>query len=433
MNEKPPTPPAGQDIEERGPSSEGAEELDAYIDADPTRDGPSIASLQAEPLSSLVEHRGPPPKILVAPYIAANSIILVQGAPGSGKTFFLMYLALQASLPGRRTLLVLEEGARFAIGERFAKVVREPRAFDRVLLVALHRGFRLDDRQAVERLAAELAEGGFELLLLDPFSDMHGIDENDQRAMAAIRDNLKLLARVVAVVLVVHTRKEAWKRSGNSIADARGSGVLAGAADMVLDVSKSNEPGKTECIIRAPKKRDLVDAPETASFAVVRQGDGLELRFTTISDESTPPVETLEVAILKALSPRAVGAGLGKSAIAQAVGRRKDVVLREVDRLATAGRLIEEGGRYWLVSHPGSQPQGTVGTKAPDSGHPLREERVPRTAGTTGTIVVGSPSSVTVPAPGTGPVPGSSPHRGEPGTGRRAEINGVHHDAEGQS
>jgi hypothetical protein len=370
--------------------------------------------------------------MLAAPYITAKSLTLVQGAPGSGKTWFVICLAIRAAISNRRTLLVLEEGSRHAIAERLARTVSEPSAFDRMLFVAHHRGFRLDDAQAVERLAQELVEGGFDLVVLDPFSDLHAIEENDQRAMAAVRENLKRLRSAAAVLLALHTRKEAWRAGGGSLADARGSGVLPASADLVLDMAaQTTEPGKTESIIQVAKARDLVDAPRRASFAVVRRGERLELRLTPISAESLSPAQSLEASVLQAIPAPGAVEGVRKSAICEQVKRKKQDVLREVDRLAAAGVLREQGGLYWLAKPPpGSRPTGTAGTTGADGGELPGADRVPATPGTTGTLDTGSPSSEPDPWQGTGAVPGSPSRREEPGTDRRVGTNGVHPDAE---
>ena len=233
-------------------------------------------------------------------------------------------------------------------------------------------------------------------------------------------------------MLAVHTRKEAWKGSGVSLADARGSGVLAASADLVLDLAaQTAEPGTSESIIQLVKARDLVDAPRKASFAVVRHGERLKLTFTPLTSESSPPTQTIEESILKALAPRGAGSGLNKSAICERVKRKKQDVLREVDRLAAVGLLIEQGGLYWRTSPVrGSQHGGTAGTTGADSGEPPREPRVPGTPGTREAFDPGSQGSEPDPWQGTGAVPGSPSRREEPGTDRRVGANGVHPEAE---
>ena len=90
---------------------------------------------------------------------------------------------------------------------------------------------RIDAPEWVEHLKRHL--DGVKLAILDPLSNLHGLDDREQNAMVAIWSILGELQRNSGCTLLVvhHTVKTSWVGEVPQLADIRGSSVIAGRLD----------------------------------------------------------------------------------------------------------------------------------------------------------------------------------------------------------
>src|SRR5262249_28653604 len=151
------------------------------------------------------------------------------------------WLAASVAAKGVVVLVVEEEGPREVLRDRLAPFLTpDVAAYKDTLHIAHRKGFRLDNRRWVEALIADAKARRAGLIILDPFVQLHGRDENEQAQMAIVVQAVQhIMAETgAAVVLVHHTKKgDSWNKTSSAEAqssDVRGSGVLVGAADTVI-------------------------------------------------------------------------------------------------------------------------------------------------------------------------------------------------------
>jgi len=195
--------------------------------------------------------------------LAAASLVLVFGEPGSGKTFLSIDMALHVAAGhtwhGRRVrggLVIYFAVESPASAENRIVAWRVHHRFERVPFIlssaALdmrHEAFALAIVEFVRRMEEETGERAV-LLVFDTFSRAFpGGDENAQGDMSAAVAQYDYLRKMTSacVMLVHHSGKD--KARG-----ARGSTVLPAAADTIISVSRSDITG--EHVAKIEKQRD---------------------------------------------------------------------------------------------------------------------------------------------------------------------------------
>jgi KaiC/GvpD/RAD55 family RecA-like ATPase len=356
---------------------------------------PQSYSLRLEPLGSFVDDPGPELEVLAKPYLLAESLTLVQGAPGALKTWLLLHLGVTAAAAGHQVVYVTEEGRRSFVAQRLRGLTApNPHAYDANFAVVHMQGVRLDDDRWLTVLGQKLLETAARVVLFDPLSDLHGGDESEQRHMAHVREALKALrtATRAALVLAVHTRKGAWDPEAGaqpSLADARGSGVLAGAADLMLDLRRRprGDARDPQVLVEVVKTKDLPELPDRQLFTVHTEAGVTSCTLEDASDaqrqRESERLATLGRKVLQHLPVE----GVARNELARQVGGRRADVLAAIRQLVATGQLIE--GKHGRVSRhrAGSGNQaGTSGTPVPSTdlvtslvpgSHPLRGEPEP--------------------------------------------------------
>jgi len=209
----------------------------------PARPVPRLVSAK-----DLIRRLNEKPEWVIRNLIERGSKTLLAGPPKVGKTWIVLqmmdcatggrpFLGNPLWTPGEgcaKAVLVEEEGTTFRLAERVNLLMgaREGAIF-------LHRQrIRLDSKQSLTQLAQDLMAIGPDLLILDPYAELHGGDENavqdTQKVVAAIH-YLGDLIPAMATVVVHHANKG----SGTT----RGSSALPAAVDTILTVSqRENEP-----------------------------------------------------------------------------------------------------------------------------------------------------------------------------------------------
>lgn len=236
---------------------------------------------------------------LVKGLIYQRELVVPYGAPGSGKTFVVLNLALAIAsdaptwagrkATGGQVVYVAGEGVR-GIHNRIRAWARSRPGGERVALDGLSERFRvfegapqfLDDASwhaFRDELLAAIPNP--RLVIFDTLSRcLAGRDENSAEAMSAAvgrLDELRLQTGA-AVLLVHHTGKDGQKE--------RGSSALRGAADVMFKVTKDKSQVAVE--FDKLKESDLPDEPLTFHLQGVHLGndeDGDPIKSAVVTFE----------------------------------------------------------------------------------------------------------------------------------------------------
>jgi hypothetical protein len=211
--------------------------------------------------------RGDPPgaQQLVGPIVLRGCRTVVGGQTGQGKTTFALGLVaayvnksdfLGWTGSGGRALVIDLEQGEMTIKKRLREAGLEDS--DQVDLALVPDGVRLDsDAEQRAEFERVFAEGGYGLVLLDPYYKAHGGDANNEREVMALMLQLDRWrsAYEFALILPTHGRKPSPTNSGRpTIHDiAAGSGAIVRGAEVVVGV-EIEKPGVTR--LYAFKHRD---------------------------------------------------------------------------------------------------------------------------------------------------------------------------------
>lgn len=137
-------------------------------------------------------------------------------------------------------LFVEEEGNRHRLRERFRRQADGLGAENPAIEFLLFNGVRLDSAQGIKALTAAIAASGCRLTVLDPFSFLHGADENKPSAMAPIMRTLNRLGQEngISILAIHHVTKPQADRPQGRLGDRiRGASSITAGVDalFVLD------------------------------------------------------------------------------------------------------------------------------------------------------------------------------------------------------
>jgi hypothetical protein len=187
--------------------------------------------------------------------LPAVGSVMLGGPPKSLKTLAMTQLALCVSsndedgdpLPfldfaidrGGPVLFVEEEGGRAPLRRRIERQ-RAALGADPAIELLLFAGLRLDNEVSFRRLQATAMYFDPALVVLDPFSFLHGQDENKPASMAPIMKRLSRLATEAetCVVVIHHVTKPNADRPAGRLGDRiRGASSITAGVDgfLVLD------------------------------------------------------------------------------------------------------------------------------------------------------------------------------------------------------
>jgi hypothetical protein len=193
-------------------------------------------------------------------------------------------------------------------------------------------GLRLDQQTWVSRLVDELADFQPRLLILDPLTRLHALDENAASDMARVTGALDEIRRALgcAVILVHHSRKRREGDEGLHIAETlRGSSALW-AWGSTISVTRS--VGSDTVRVEA----ELKDASPAPPFELgfLFEGGSVQLTY----DGSAGTEQQLEGRAAVARALEVAGEPLTASGIAKATGIPRGTAHRMVRALVAEGR-----------------------------------------------------------------------------------------------
>lgn len=335
------------------------------------------------------------PEWIVPGLIPENSLGMLAGPPGSAKTFAVMRFLAEATRASHDSLLVEEECSGWDLRRRLRAAEVEP-----LNLRILHQqGARIDAPEWVEHLKRHL--DGVRLAVLDPLSNLHGLDDREQNAMVAIWSILGELQRNSGCTLLVvhHTVKTSWVGDTPQLADIRGSSVIAGRLDWAY-------------VLKPLILKERTEEPEEELHAV-QEASLFELHCVKMRGWSPPKprvaelqemgAEKIPALVWQDASPKQVRRGQKEAALKQrilavcrmgdcdsanailkATGTQRQATLQLIRQMKDAGELVLDpvtrlykppsdgtgSGRFRVV--PGTSPGSTEKVvPTPLGGEPL--------------------------------------------------------------
>lgn len=340
-----------------------------------------------EPGSAFAKHADAPvPPMLVEGLIPGDGLTLLHADPRTLKTWIAedIALALTTKTPalgalqttGPVTVLyVTNEDGPQRTSRRLMALARG-RGFTTLpdtLLMAVHAGAWLDDREWQDRVVALVKARGVRLVILDPIRSLTGCADQGPRELQPFTRFLRRLMRAGCAVLLCHhdtkpqagvtdTRKRAYRASG---------GGLFAIADSPIHAERV---GDDPVVLLHPNNWKFTETPGPMEVTLRVDGD-----LATLTAKSTTSATAADQdvgnRILAALAELREASG---NKIAAAVRTRREVVSRVLEDLSRAGRVDSRPGpRHSVLWFPGDRfpvddqrpgPKATVDCVPPCTG-----------------------------------------------------------------
>ncbi len=258
---------------------EGYPNIYAYSDAMSERrrrqngydEGRTMAKLDRKPISWLLE-----------PYIPANSVTILQGDGGVGKSSFAIYLAGLVTTEGsildtfrvnpknsmdRSVILFSPESDDSDLVSR-ADVIEMDQ--ERVIVFIGNKSMDIKDEQSMSRI---IKENDCAMLVIDPLLNALGptVDSNKAEQVGKVIEGLASVAKNTncAIVLIHHTKKSAGRNVHKN--DGIGSANITNTARSVLNfVSNPNVDGQFFVI---PTKSNKAKSAPTLLYEFGEHGE----------------------------------------------------------------------------------------------------------------------------------------------------------------
>lgn len=315
------------------------------VDPTPSR-RPLRPSIAGRLLRGFALSERPAQPWLVDQWLPAGSLTFLYGPPKSGKSFVALDLAASVAT-GR---LWAEHSTRqapvlYVIGEGQGGMPARQSAWaehngastnDLDNLLWCPRPVDLNERASVEDLAQVAAREGVGMIVLDTFARCTaGADENSTKDMGTVVHHLSVLQELTrACVLVVHHAGKDQSRG------MRGSSVLLGAADVVLQASAS----KGQTTVRCTDAKDFASGV-TTHLRHEQVLDSLVLvRTHDLPNAAAAPDSALLA--LEALETETSPEGMRWVEWFKASGQPKATFNRCLKTLVADGSVVQSAGRY---------------------------------------------------------------------------------------
>lgn len=252
---------------------------------------------------------------IIPELIERNTKTLIVGEPKTYKTWMALqlmdtlingtpFMGVTAWVPtvnGLRVMLVEEEGSTYRLGKRLKHVTGGQANED---MIILHRqNIMLDNPDSLSKLTDDVITYKPDVLILDPFANLHSQDENSATGIMQVMGSINRLMNVnpaMAVVIIHHTTKVDKKMP-------RGSSALWGNVDQLISVYRQhNQP----IITLETKGRDTAETEQSnMQFVfddVLMKHKQVEIHLTKPSEEgedmsSKPKTSAAKLALLNLL------------------------------------------------------------------------------------------------------------------------------------
>ena len=253
-----------------------AESLEAYLDKVDRENKKLFKNLGVKTSKDFFRERPPPIRWLVEGVMESKNLVMLAGAPKTAKSWFAIELGLAVATGGALfgdplmtgtgesgsvLFCFLEDGPHniYARVCSLAKArgVRDPSDLD--LFFRFGGGLNMMNRSEALQLADAIKSGipKLDLIVFDPFRNLHYGDENDSADIIQVMENLRHIRDVTgaAVLVIHHTRKPSASDKANPGMALRGSGAIFGAVDgliamsSILDIATDSGYGSEDTIM----------------------------------------------------------------------------------------------------------------------------------------------------------------------------------------
>lgn len=228
----------------------------------------TLQSLGITPASTFMANPPPPMQWLVDGLVPDNSFIVLGGAPKTCKSWMALDIGISLALREpcfsrsdftvqcqRSVLFIMLEDAATNIYGR-VRAIGKSKGVDVDALQRAPLYFRfskeldLGDATQVRTLANRIAESipNLGLVIIDPFRNAHGLDENDSNAVRQLTDNIRDLRDITgsSILITHHLRKMTKSDKENPGFALRGSGAIYGAVDGLITLADEPKTSSSE-------------------------------------------------------------------------------------------------------------------------------------------------------------------------------------------
>lgn len=303
----------------------------------PPASTPRRALLSAKELYTL-----PPIRWLIDDELPDQSLVVLYGESGTGKSFVALDYALRLASNGQVVLYVATEGLR-----GYRKRVEAWAAYHNCSvpskLLFYTDAFNLMDAGALATLADHLKTAiAPALIVVDTLAmSMIGADENSSRDMGqALSGCRKLIDALNASVMLVH-------HSGKASAWERGSSALRGNADVMLRLSAADDVVLIECT----KSKDF-DAPLPRYVQLQAHADSLVVVRVNDVEGTRKRLTSLQRKVLDALAMETCADGISLRELSEIVGVAYSTLHRAVSN-AIKLALVEKTRQGYKLTERG--------------------------------------------------------------------------------
>lgn len=301
----------------------------------------------------------PDPRELVDGHLVQNSLAVLYGQAGRGKTFVTLRLAasVAAGLPwaGNRVrqgdvLYVAAEGTG-GLKKRVSALMSHLGLKDLGGLTVITEAVDLADPGQVEALIDDFDEGSYVLVVFDTLARcIPGTEENNQKEMGIVVKHADRIREAfgATVLLVHHTGHSNQERE-------RGSSVLRGAADTMLLLSEKNGTLELSC-----KKQKELEPFRPLHFGLQRELHSVvavPLNHETV----VPDLTTNERQILQAIPEE----GARQKDLVDRTGIPDTTCRTAREALVAKGYVTPGENRRFFLSRDGRALLTTTTTTAP--------------------------------------------------------------------
>lgn len=301
----------------------------------------------------------PPMKWLIEGEIPEGGFTLLYGPSGAGKSFVAVDYA--ARISEERSIVYIAGEGESGYGKRHAAWCKE---FGRKSgqFYVLDEAVNFLDRDQVDRFIIEVQTLQPKLIIVDTLARCAvGGDENSQRDMGIFVDNVRVVQRELeTAVLVIH-------HTGKSANGPRGSSALAGAADVMIEIS--NEDGNVQ--ISCEKSKDSKPfANRWVRMKEVELENGESSLVVLPWDQVKRPPQELQgnqKEIVKWLASDYFDRGARANDLKRATGIPDRSFYRAVTSLARRG-IVQKEGKYdpWILTPYGKNVAAHNGLQVAD-------------------------------------------------------------------
>jgi len=151
--------------------------------------------------------------------------------------------------------------------------------------------------------SGDQVEAGADLVIVDTLSNIHDADENSRHEMRNVMDAMRRLTRVGAAVVLLHHRS-INQRDRAAVYGGRGSSVIAGSSDIVINLAGSRIGQTTKACSLSWAKGRAPDLPDALGYFMDWSTTDLSFKPYDFTKENIKANQSARRAWMKAPSER---------------------------------------------------------------------------------------------------------------------------------